>query len=162
MAKPLTSWLVPSFLQHNLRLVVSEFRDVVCVFQWRGFQDKFASLRQVNNPNSWEKFQICCTDMYLIRFLPNFAVFCMFLWICDSATTWKLRSPDYELHHLHHTNWRLKICIWWIYFFSWSPEGDHISSVSHQKAISRVFFNFEPCLSSKKVHPHFYLLSKAK
>ena len=24
MAKPLTSWLVPSFLQHNLRLVVSE------------------------------------------------------------------------------------------------------------------------------------------
>ena len=37
------------------------------------FQDKFASLRQVNSPYSWNKFQICFTDMYLIRFLPNFA-----------------------------------------------------------------------------------------
>ena len=45
------------------------------------FQDKFVSLRQVNSPNSWDKFQICCTDMYLIRFLLNFAVFCAFLWI---------------------------------------------------------------------------------
>ena len=29
------------------------------------------------------KFQIpvCCTDMYLIWFLPNFVAFCMFLWI---------------------------------------------------------------------------------
>ena len=103
------------------------------------FQDKFTSLRQVNNPNSWEKFQICCTDLYLIRFLPNFAVFCMFLWICGSATTRKFRSPDFELYHLHRTNWRLKICIWRIYFFSWSPKGDYISSVGHQKATWGVF-----------------------
>ena len=45
------------------------------------FQDKFASLRQVNSPYSWNKFQICCTDMYLIIFLPKFAVFFVFLWI---------------------------------------------------------------------------------
>ena len=38
MAKPLTSWLVPSFSQHNQRLVVSELRDVVCTFQWRSFK----------------------------------------------------------------------------------------------------------------------------
>ena len=33
MAKPLTSWLVPSFSQHNQRLVVLELRDVVFTFQ---------------------------------------------------------------------------------------------------------------------------------
>ena len=78
MAKPLTSWLVPSFSQHNLRLVVSERCLHVSVIK---FWHKFASLRQVNTPSSWDKFQNCCTDMYLIRFLPNLAVFCVFLWI---------------------------------------------------------------------------------
>ena len=65
----LTSWLVPSFSQHNLHLVVSGRCLHVSVTK---FQDKFASFRQVNSPYSWNKFQICCTDMYLIRFLPNF------------------------------------------------------------------------------------------
>ena len=47
MAKPLTSWLVPSFSQHNLRLVVSGR----CLHvSGTKFQDKFASLRQVNSP----------------------------------------------------------------------------------------------------------------
>ena len=78
MAKPLTSWLVPSFLQHNLRLVVSGRWLHVSVTK---FQDKFASLRKVISPYSWNKFQICCTDLYLIRFLPKFAVFFVFLWI---------------------------------------------------------------------------------
>ena len=68
------------------------------------FQDKFASFRQLNSPNSWHKFQICCTDMYLIRFLANFAVFRTFLWISwdfaglsefhDSETALNIRSPD--------------------------------------------------------------------
>ena len=49
MAKPLTSWLVPSFSQHNVRLVVSERCLHVSVTK---FQDKFASLRQVNSPNN--------------------------------------------------------------------------------------------------------------
>ena len=49
MAKPLISWLVPSFSQHNLHLVVSGRCLHVPVTK---FQDKFASLRQVNNPYS--------------------------------------------------------------------------------------------------------------
>ena len=89
------------------------------------FQDKFTRLGQVNNPNSWEKFQICCTDMYLIRFLPNFAVFCVLLWISRLCGCTKYQRPwVYELRHLHYTNWRLKICIWRLYFSSWSPKGD--------------------------------------
>ena len=50
MAKPLTSGLVPSFSQHNLRLVISGCCLHVSVTK---FQDKFASLRQVNSSNSW-------------------------------------------------------------------------------------------------------------
>ena len=80
MAKPLTSWLVPSFSQHNLRLVVSERSFHVSVTK---FWHEFASLRQVNTPSSWDKFQNCCTDMYLMRCLPNFAIFCVFLWIAQ-------------------------------------------------------------------------------
>ena len=67
------------------------------------FQDKFASLRQVNSSNSQDKFQICCTDMYLIEFLANFAVFHVFLSISrdfadipefrGSATARNFRSP---------------------------------------------------------------------
>ena len=59
MVKLLASRLVPSFLQHNLRLVVLGRCSLVVVMN---FQDKFASLRQLNNPNSRDKFQICCID----------------------------------------------------------------------------------------------------
>ena len=41
MAKPLTSWLVPSFSQHNLRLVVLGRCLHVSVMK---FQDKFAEI----------------------------------------------------------------------------------------------------------------------
>ena len=68
------------------------------------FQGKFASFWQLNSPNSRDKFQICCTDMYLIRFLANFGVFCTFLWISrdlaglpefrGSTTVPNIRSPD--------------------------------------------------------------------
>ena len=74
------SWLVPNFSQHNLCLVVLG-RLHVSVTK---FQDKFASLWQVNSPYSWNKFQIIMLYthiMYLTRFLPNFAVFFVFLWI---------------------------------------------------------------------------------
>ena len=122
MAKPLTSWLVLSFSQHNLRLVVSWRYLHVSVTK---YQDKFASLRQVNSPNSWDKFQICCADMYLIRFPLNFAVFRVFLWISRPRSCSKYQKPcTYELRHLHFTNWRLKICIWRLYFSGWSPKGD--------------------------------------
>ena len=62
------------------------------------FQDKFASLRQVNSPYSWNKFQICCIDMYLIRFLPNFAGFCRFLqiWIPPLRDHMKYQKPCRE------------------------------------------------------------------
>ena len=49
MANSLTSWLVPSFSQHNLCLVVSGRCLHVSATK---FQDKFASLRQVNSPYS--------------------------------------------------------------------------------------------------------------
>ena len=99
--------IVPSFSQHNLRLVVSGRYLHVSVTK---YQDNFSSLRQVNSPNSWGKFQICCTDMYLIRFLLNFVVFRVFLWISWLCSCSKYPKPcTYQLHHLHFTNWRLKI-----------------------------------------------------
>ena len=55
MAKLFISWLVASFSQHNLCLVVLGGSLLVSVIQ---FQDKFASLQQVNNPNVQDKFQI--------------------------------------------------------------------------------------------------------
>ena len=45
------------------------------------FQGKLASLQQVSSPNSQDNFQICCADLYLVRFLANFAGFHVFLWI---------------------------------------------------------------------------------
>ena len=45
------------------------------------FQGKLASLQHVSSPNSQDNFQICCADMYLVRFLVNFVgfrVFCEF------------------------------------------------------------------------------------
>ena len=86
MANSLTSWLVPSFSQHNLCLVVSGRCLHVSATK---FQDKFASLRQVNSPHSWNKFQICCTDMCLIRFLLNFTDLPEF---CGSVTAQNIRS----------------------------------------------------------------------
>ena len=53
--------LVPSFSQLNLPLVVSGYCLHASVTK---FQDKFASLEQVNSPYRWNKFKICCTDMY--------------------------------------------------------------------------------------------------
>ena len=43
------------------------------------FQGKLASLQQVSSPNSQDNFQICCADIYLVRFLANFAGFRVFL-----------------------------------------------------------------------------------
>ena len=38
------------------------------------FQDKFASLQQLHSPNWQDKFQICCIDMYVIRFLTFWSI----------------------------------------------------------------------------------------
>ena len=93
MAKPLTSWLVTSFSQHNRLLVVSGRFFHVSVTK---FQDKFASLQQVNSPNNWNEFQICCTGIYLIRFLPNFAGFRRFTWISRLRDRAKNQKPCFE------------------------------------------------------------------
>ena len=65
------------------------------------FQDRFASLRQLNSPNSRDKFQICCINFYLIRFLVNSAVIRMFFVnfaglpeLRISTTLLHIRSPD--------------------------------------------------------------------
>ena len=109
------------FSQHNWSLVVLGHCPLFVMIK---FQDKFASLQQLNSANSWDKFQICCINMYLRRFLVNFVVFHMFLWILWLCNHAKYQTPwYYELRHLHYTNWQLQICIWRLYFSSWSSKG---------------------------------------
>ena len=116
MAKPLMSWLVPSFSQHNLHLVVSGHCLHVSVTK---FQDKFAEMnfiimlyRHVSH-KIWIKFCGILRAFVNIADLPEFHSF---------ATTRNITSP--ELRHLHYQNWRLKICIWWLYFSSCSPQAN--------------------------------------
>ena len=50
--------------------------------------------------------------------------FCVFWWIsrlCDGA---KYQKPWLWAASFTYTNWRLKICIWRLYFSSWLPKGD--------------------------------------
>ena len=55
----------------------------------------------------------------------NFAGSCGFIGISWLRDHTKYQKPwYYELRHLHYSNWRLKICIWRLYFSSWSPKGD--------------------------------------
>ena len=72
------------------------------------FQGKLASLQQVSNPNSQDNFQIYCANMYLVRFLANFAGFRVF-WsisrdfadlveIRGSATARNIRSPVFPVN----------------------------------------------------------------
>lgn len=83
------------------------------------FQDKFASLWQVNNPNSKDKIQICCFDMYLVRFLANFVCFCEFCGISQIAglleicisTTAQFASP--QLHNTAEALY-LPVCLIWL------------------------------------------------
>ena len=102
MAKPLTSWLVPSFLQHNCSLVVSGRYSHVSVTK---YEDKFASLGQVNSPNSWDKFQICCTDVFdkistefrgILRVFVNFAA-PLLLEISEALYLWAASFTYYKL-----------------------------------------------------------------
>ena len=74
MAKPLTSWLVPSFSQHNLSLVVSGHCSHVSVTK---FQDNFAEINfkyVVQTRISLDFYQIL---RYFVSFpdLPEFHSF---------------------------------------------------------------------------------------
>ena len=97
MAKPLTSWLVASFSQHNLRLVVSERCLHVSVMR---FWHKFASFWQVNTPSSWEKLLYRHVfDKISTEFRGILCVFVNFTDLpkfCSSATAQNIRSPVYD------------------------------------------------------------------
>ena len=120
---------MPSFLQHNLCLVVLGRRLLVVVMK---FQEKFASLRQLNSPNSRDKFHMLYQHVFdkisgklrsILLVFVNFAGFCRFTRISWHRDRPKYQKPwYYELHHLHYTNWWLKICIWRLYFYSWSRD----------------------------------------
>ena len=79
------------------------------------FQGKLASLQQVSSPNSQDNFQICCADMYLVRFLANFTGFRMFLWIKrdfadlleirSSTTVQNIRSPANVTGEQDYNSW---------------------------------------------------------
>ena len=82
------------------------FTSLLMLFTCCGIrQGKLASLQQVSSPNSQDNFQICCADMYLVRFLVNFAGFCVILWISrdfvdlleirGSTTARNIRRPVY-------------------------------------------------------------------
>ena len=71
------AWVLPSFATLIYeRLVVLGCCLLPAVTK---FQGKLASLQQVSSPNSQDNFQICFADMYLVRFLANFAGFRVFL-----------------------------------------------------------------------------------
>ena len=105
----------PVFRNVNLR--TPGVWDVVFLAAVTMFQGKLASLQQVSSPNNQDNFQICCADMYLVRFLANFAGFRLFLWISrdfadlleirGSATARNIRSPDYYYYFFFTTGlWR--------------------------------------------------------
>ena len=75
MAKPLTSWLVPSFLQHNLRLVVSECWLPVSVTKF------------------WHKFCKFTASKISTEFHDILCVFVNFAEFRGSATARNIRSP---------------------------------------------------------------------
>ena len=97
MAKPLRSWLVPSFSQHNLCLVVSGRRLHVSV---RKFQDKFAEINFKYVVQTCISYKIstkfCSILLAFVNFadLPEFHSF---------ATARNITSP--ERRHLHYKNW---------------------------------------------------------
>ena len=88
--KVLTSWLY-QFSQHkNLCLIVLGCCLLIVVMK---FEDNFASLRQLNSPNSREKFQICCIDVYWTRFLANLVGVCRFTRILQLHGRTKYQKP---------------------------------------------------------------------
>ena len=79
----------PAFCSNNLRTPYS-FGTFSCCSD--KVSDKFASLWQ-NSPISRDKSQICWTNMYLVRFLPNFIGFCGFTWISQLWNFAKFQKP---------------------------------------------------------------------
>ena len=107
MAKPLTSWLVPSFSQHNLRLVVSERCLHVSVTKvWH----KFAASRerQVSKLLYRRVFDKISTEFRgILRVFVNFAGFRGFNWISRLRDRAKYQKPcSLESAECYHYTWR--------------------------------------------------------
>ena len=79
----------PAFCSNNLRTPYS-FGTFSCCSD--KVSDKFASLWK-NSPISRDKSQICWTNMYLVRFLPNFIGFRRFTWILQLWNCAKFQKP---------------------------------------------------------------------
>ena len=135
------------------------------------FQDKFTSLRQVNSPICWEKLSLyrhvvdkISTEFHgILRVFVNFAA----LRRCEISMSCVIYI---------YTNWWLKICIWRLYFSSWSPKGDlriflilspvvasiHNSGVSPRQELTVYEMTFnEICLPSSHMYKfNEYLVTK--
>ena len=95
------------------------------------FQGKLACLQQVSNPNSQDNFQIYCADMYLVRFLADFAGFLVFWWISrdfadlveirGSTTTRNIRSPDIKWKVVLKLG-QVEICFGQVHVHKTSPQ----------------------------------------
>ena len=55
-------------------------------------------------------------------YLQIYTDFCP--WYFQTIKSDRLHHTMSCVRHLHYTNWRLKICMWQLYFSSWSPEGN--------------------------------------
>ena len=95
-------FLRPVFPNINLRTPGS-YGTLCLLVAVTKFQDKFAFME-----SSQDKFQICCTDMYLVAFLTNFAVLRVFLWISrDSADVPKFRGSATARNFRSPVYWKL-------------------------------------------------------
>ena len=83
----ITHWPVPSFSDNNLTTPGYKIWDVFSL-QWWSFKLNLQVYGK-NSPISQKKSQISWTDMYLVRFLPNFTDLPEFH---GSATTWNFWS----------------------------------------------------------------------
>ena len=55
-------------------------------------------------------------------YLQIYTDFCP--WYFQTIKSDRLHHSMSCVRHLPYTNWRLKICMWHLYFSSWSPEGN--------------------------------------
>ena len=136
MAKPLTSWLVPSFSPHNVRLVVSEFRDVV--------QDKFTRLRASKQPQQLRKVSNMLYRHVFDKISTEFRG--ILLVFVNFAALRRREIPEaLTTSCIIYTNLRPKIYIWRLHFSSWSPKGDLriflISSPGMSSSVCQFYFS---------------------
>ena len=88
----------------------------------------------------WDNFQICCTDMYVIRFLLNFTVLCLLLWLSRIY----LSSTASRPREMYHKPWAASFTL-----YKPATKNLHLATIFLQLVAKRRpedFFNFEPCM----------------